>query len=308
MLPDAVRRNLEVAAEKVRANGWSQPLVLALAAGLVLLLPVAFAAGGSLWSAAPLMLVAGSAVASGSVLGFLFGIPKVAQEPQQARGIWSESQYQVNTNLEQISDWLTKIIVGLGLVQLTSVPPRFGQLARFISQALTPAIPAALVGVILVYFASIGFLISYLWTRILLTIEFTRADREARRSPEFHEGLIQALLYQPPPDGFTRAIEAAEEYVRQFGAGNWRVWRSTACARGQQFAYLTNLHQGADGARREARNAALAAVRHVLAHNPDERDSLRHLWDPKLTTPQEDDLEVFADDEEFIKLLGPLSS
>lgn len=57
----------------------------------------------------------------GFLIGFLFGIPKVLQanETVAAR---ANPQYRVNKNLEQISDWLTKIIVGLGLVQLRSVP------------------------------------------------------------------------------------------------------------------------------------------------------------------------------------------
>lgn len=74
----------------------------------------------------------------GALIGFLFGIPRVLQQdvipvskpapsgvtatsPTTESSIDSYS-LKVNTNLEQISDWLTKIFVGLGLVQLQRVP------------------------------------------------------------------------------------------------------------------------------------------------------------------------------------------
>lgn len=73
------------------------------------------------------LFVAGVALATGGMAGFLFGIPRSAQEPQGSAGLPLEqaSEYKVNTNLEQISDWLTKIIVGIGLTQLGTVPPSF---------------------------------------------------------------------------------------------------------------------------------------------------------------------------------------
>lgn len=58
--------------------------------------------------------------AAGFLLGFLFGIPRVlqadaARQPGKDSGLPSDEYTQrVNTSLEQISDWLTKIILGLG--------------------------------------------------------------------------------------------------------------------------------------------------------------------------------------------------
>jgi hypothetical protein len=74
--------------------------------------------------------------AAGFVLGFLFGIPKVsqkaprssAQDPdsitdsQDDEGRSSPYPLRVNTNLEDISDWLTKILVGATLTQLLRIP------------------------------------------------------------------------------------------------------------------------------------------------------------------------------------------
>ena len=46
------------------------------------------------------------------------------------------AEYRVNTNLEQISDWLTKILVGVGLVQLGAIIDSLGDLADFLGPAL----------------------------------------------------------------------------------------------------------------------------------------------------------------------------
>ena len=64
-------------------------------------------------------LVAGSAALIGGLLGFLFGIPRTLQQDGVAKVGPDDTEqekdsvvnpridYQVNTNLEQISDWLT---------------------------------------------------------------------------------------------------------------------------------------------------------------------------------------------------------
>ncbi len=66
----------------------------------------------------------------GILLGFIFGIPKSSifnqndsppfspNSNQSDNSIENSSlRYQPSTNLEQISDWLTKIIIGIGLVE-----------------------------------------------------------------------------------------------------------------------------------------------------------------------------------------------
>src|SRR5882762_1055624 len=53
---------------------------------------------------------------SGAAVGFLFGIPKILQTANSIGGSTTTAtayNQQVNTNLVEISDWLTKIIVGL---------------------------------------------------------------------------------------------------------------------------------------------------------------------------------------------------
>jgi hypothetical protein len=76
--------------------------------------------------------VAAAAAAVGAFLGFLFGIPTGLQE--KALGL--DEPYGPNTNLEQISDWLTKILVGVGLVELGRAGPAVGKLIASVGGAL----------------------------------------------------------------------------------------------------------------------------------------------------------------------------
>lgn len=45
----------------------------------------------------------------------------------------AKSRLLINTSVEQISDWLTKAIVGIGLFQLKSVPSNLERLTTNIS-------------------------------------------------------------------------------------------------------------------------------------------------------------------------------
>ena len=112
-----------------------------------------------------------AALASGCLTGFLFGIPRVFQQDPDD----NEAEYRqaVNTNLEQISDWLTKIIVGMGLIHLQEIPGKFQSLAEFISNEADCS--AASAGSLLILFAVIGFFASYLLTRLYLAGAFSRA-------------------------------------------------------------------------------------------------------------------------------------
>ncbi len=132
------------------------------------------------------LMLAAAAVAIGSLLGFLFGIPRSMQEPRplassQPPGTTDErGVYGVNTNLEQISDWLTKILVGVGLIQLGRTSRPLGRLVASIADGLGgQPVDRLMVGGILVFFSIFGFLTSYLLTRLLLRRAFTVADLSA---------------------------------------------------------------------------------------------------------------------------------
>jgi len=289
---------------------WSGPLLLAMVAGLFLIVLFAWSRSDHVGSAATALLIAGASLAAGCLVGFLFGIPRAVQTPSPAGDDAREStrdqpDYAVNTNLEQISDWLTKIIIGLGLFQLSKIPSAFAALAAYLANAFgVPSVPSSWVAAALAYFGTCGFLSGYLWTRLFLSGEFSRADRRARGSPEYYEGLIHALLYQPPPDGFKAAIKEGEAYLKRFGLGNYRIWLYLASAYAQKYEFLKAGGKPEPDELERVREQALDATRRVIDLNPTERASLRALWDRAKTTPQENDLEVFYDDPEFKKILG----
>lgn len=63
------------------------------------------------------MLTAFAAFLTGILTGFLFGIPRVVSSGQVRHG--QSSAYAPSSNLAEVSDWLTKLLLGAGLVQLT---------------------------------------------------------------------------------------------------------------------------------------------------------------------------------------------
>lgn len=75
----------------------------------------------------------------------------------------------VNTNLEQISDWLTKIIVGVTLVESQAAVARVNDAAALVSLSLGGRPDSTSFALaILVYFSATGLLGSYLLTRLYL--------------------------------------------------------------------------------------------------------------------------------------------
>ncbi|MGZ3884701.1 MAG: hypothetical protein ACXVPQ_13050 [Bacteroidia bacterium] len=125
------------------------------------------------------ILIAFASFAVGGVIGFLFGIPRTLQHPDNHRNngnseaqSGSDSNYSDNTNLEQISDWLTKIMVGVGLTQIHTIAARFNDLSYSLGASLHEFIPTAqfapVAGTIIIMFMIDGFIIFYLWTRLFL--------------------------------------------------------------------------------------------------------------------------------------------
>jgi hypothetical protein len=130
---------------------------------------------------AVVLLTAVAALASGVMLGFLFGIPRALQQlPPTPVGSENRSGgYAVNTNLEQISDWLTKILVGIGLVQLGAIVDSFGDLVAVAAASLGGRQESSHIAATeMVFFFVWGFLLGYLLTRTYLTAAFRAFDLE----------------------------------------------------------------------------------------------------------------------------------
>jgi hypothetical protein len=140
------------------------------------------------------LMAAGAALVSGGLLGFLFGVPHVregeaarTQSPgrddsadSEPEGVTSDPRisYRPSTSLEQISDWLTKMIVGVGLVEVKVIPDKLKNLASFVAKGLGHNDEAQVFALTLIVFFSIcGFVFGYLWARLYLKRWFDQADQ-----------------------------------------------------------------------------------------------------------------------------------
>ncbi|WP_413801066.1 hypothetical protein [Streptomyces iranensis] len=128
-----------------------------------------------------------ASAATGSLFGFLFGIPRSRQRGEKEGFEKEEDREETsgnfgpNTNLEQISDWLTKILVGVGLVQIGNGTDAARRLVKSAGEAMGGTASARPVSAsIIVTFVAWGFMVSYILT-------YTRGPRA------FHSAYVMAV-------------------------------------------------------------------------------------------------------------------
>jgi hypothetical protein len=181
------------------------------------------------------ILFAGSAFIVGVLLGFLFGFPPATGVSPpltsgQASGAQPGSQglpgsngtakpairaVLQNTNLQEISDWLTKVIVGASLVELTKLPPLVERFAAFMAKGANPYDPSPAVAlVILGYFWSCGLLFGYLWTRYEIAVTSQPADYDSEAL-----AAVGRWLNQPPSPKDEEARVTMMDAIKASSAG-----------------------------------------------------------------------------------------
>ncbi len=151
---------------------------------------------------------AGASLALGGLLGFLFGIPGRQQGTVQINqpgvaaidteinratgtggspvtaaegGITStvpssaQDSHSDPSNLEQVSDWVTKLLLGGGLTQLQQIPRMVWELSYSVAVGIAPAAKGqalwseqAFASGVLIYFFVTGFFGGYLITKLQL--------------------------------------------------------------------------------------------------------------------------------------------
>lgn len=225
-------------------------------------------AGGGVQSATCILLVAGASLLVGGALGFLFGVPRAVQRQEApATSVGSAERerqetptpvrYGANTNLEEISDWLTKILVGVGLTQLRAIPEAVASLGQYVAPRLgtDPANEVFAICVML-YFAIAGFLFAYLWARLFLMKALQWAEGQSigavrqelaqlgeRTTKELQElrdqstrdaealMLVQRQLTavsSPTPEALTEALRTASRLVRSQAGQQAQVQRASS--------------------------------------------------------------------------------
>lgn len=168
------RRNLN---EEDKSKGRSILFVsIVLFSGALILCAYAFSLGVdqflSVISISTMIAFSSSIV--GAFIGFIFGIPRTpaSKDPENIAA---------NTNLEEISDWITKIIVGVSLVQLNQIGAGIIELGHTLAEGLGnhPTSFVFSISTMIFYFVG-GFFLGYLWSRIYLP-KILRASLEEGR-------------------------------------------------------------------------------------------------------------------------------
>ncbi|MFE8601787.1 MauE/DoxX family redox-associated membrane protein [Archangium violaceum] len=124
-------------------------------------------------------------LAMGALVGFLFGVPRVTLDA--ARRV----THRPNSNIEVVSDWLTKTLVGVGLIEFHAI----GGFVRNISAELGRALslqagdqsesPAtSFAQALIVYFFVAGIIQGYLLTRMYLSAQFEVYESPAVEAKE----------------------------------------------------------------------------------------------------------------------------
>ncbi len=136
---------------------------------------------------------------AGCVLGFIFGIPKKYQNKQAAVQLDKDGKplqpadpnYTDNSSLEEISDWITKIIIGLSMVQYKAILNMIDAAATNINKSLQNAICVGQACkldfyvfsyALIIFYPIVGAIIGYLWTRIEFPYILDQKDRDLREA------------------------------------------------------------------------------------------------------------------------------
>ena len=147
-----------------------------------------------------LILFAASA-AVGCFLGFLFGMPRarisdLTNSPNSANAVDNTSlskvtvgtRFLANSNFIKVSDWITTIIVGLGLANLSEIVPALERLGSALSGPLGSKEYGGAVGISVLLIGSIaGFILCYLWTVIRVRELLEAAELDLVETPKFEQ-------------------------------------------------------------------------------------------------------------------------
>ncbi|MDY8134903.1 hypothetical protein [Aquimarina sp. 2201CG5-10] len=126
--------------------------------------------------------LAGAATISGSLIGFLFGVPKTNTQFIKKKTSETTNQYVPNTNLERISDWLTKIIVGVGLVEFPKIKAFFIDLGNACGPIFELDVMGNVIAIsFVIHYLFIGFFQGFLLAYLWLPGAFIRTNRRNKK-------------------------------------------------------------------------------------------------------------------------------
>jgi hypothetical protein len=285
------------------------------------------------------LLAAGGPAAVGILIGFVFGFPNATPLPRNGGGRSNAKDGATppstgvipNTNLKEVSDWLTKILLGATLTQLKTIADVASKAADALGVVFGGGSTGHTIGGLVIAFFSIaGFFTGYLITSLFLPREIQNLFDDLALSPDAEsivaqlppdkqnlvraelkkgqqrdqatdemrrvEEVMIASLYVDPPDGFERAIEEAETYLKDPdhpASAPIHAW--LACAYGQKYRW--QLHRNAKQKKLDdTREHALDHVKQALDLDPKWKDVLKGTL---ASSAGDNDLYAFHDDPEF---------
>ncbi|HYO73297.1 MAG TPA: MauE/DoxX family redox-associated membrane protein [Archangium sp.] len=124
-------------------------------------------------------------LATGALVGFLFGVPRVTLDAAL------RVTHRPNSNIEVVSDWLTKTLVGVGLIEFHAIGGFIRNISAELGRALTLQSGAQAEGpatsfaqALIVYFFVAGIIQGYLLTRMYLSAQFEVYEAPAVKAKE----------------------------------------------------------------------------------------------------------------------------
>lgn len=135
-----------------------------------------------------LIIITLASMLLGGLLGFLFAIPRLNKNYNPREDYDRSTKYMPNTNLEDVSDWLTKIIIGVTLTQLGRIPGYLQSIADYLidNSNLMLQVDSArpLLIALIIYSFVAGFIIGYSYTRIYLPNLFSIMEENRKQKAE----------------------------------------------------------------------------------------------------------------------------
>jgi hypothetical protein len=180
---------------------------------------------GYLSSAGIIIVTLSAGLAGGAAIGFLFGIPRVlpnaelsvrstADSSPSGKGSQTNSARRFltsNSNLVEVSDWLTKIILGVSLTQIYRLNSLLAGFEALVADHAGPSDRGTpLAATILLVFATIaGFLAMYLETRFVVSRMFNSVERDLETAEALNSDYRSALMAMTDSPNTTPTMLAA---------------------------------------------------------------------------------------------------
>lgn len=195
-------------------------VILSVIAIVVLVVQGGYSAssGGASGMTAGLLLGAAFLMVGG-LLGFVFGLP--SPHPQRPLTEDRVGPVTVNTNLEKVSNWLTKVLLGAGLVYIRELVRAFFDAGEYVAQAANIERGAAILSATGVALAISGLAVAYLFTRFNLVPGFERRARSRARQdkmavPRFV--LAETIALETKDDTATRVFSKGTSLPASYAA------------------------------------------------------------------------------------------